>query len=147
MMPGCFRRAALAAALLALAAFAVCAQPAPDRPPEPATGFQPKSAVHAQRFLVVAAHALASRAGVDTIRRGGNALDAAIATLMVLNLVEPQSSGIGGGGFLLYWAQKDGKISAWDRRETAPAAAAPGRFFDASGQPPAVPAAGVSRQT
>lgn len=134
MTPGFLKRAAFAAALLAFSAFEVRAQPAPEPPPEPGTGFQHKSAVHARRFLVVAAHPLAARAGADTIARGGNALDAAIATLMVLNLVEPQSSGIGGGGFLLYWSQKDGKGSAYDGRETAPAAAAPGRFLDAAGK-------------
>ena len=144
MTPGSLRCAALAAALFAFAALDARAQSAPDRPPEPATGFQPKTAVHAKRFLVVAAHPLAARAGSDTIARGGNALDAAIAALMVLNLVEPQSSGIGGGGFLLYWSQKDGRISAWDGRETAPAAATPGRFLDASGKPVAWPDAIVS---
>jgi gamma-glutamyltranspeptidase / glutathione hydrolase len=143
MTSGFFRRAALAVALLAFATFAVRAQPAPDRPPEPATGFQRKSAVHAERFLVVAAHPLASRAGVEIIRRGGNALDAAIATLMVLNLVEPQSSGIGGGGFLLYWSQKEAKLSAYDGRETAPAAAKPDRFLVA-GKPLEWPDAIVS---
>jgi gamma-glutamyltranspeptidase / glutathione hydrolase len=143
MTPGFLRRAALAAALLAFSAFGVRAQPAPEQPPEPGTGFQPKSAVHAKRFLVVAAHPLAARAGADAIARGGNALDAVIATLMVLNLVEPQSSGIGGGGFLLHWSQKDGKISAYDGRETAPAAAASDRFL-ASGKPLSWPDAIVS---
>src|SRR5262252_4247583 len=121
MRPGRFACAAFAALSLCAAPHAR-AQPAFD-PPEAATGYQPKAAVHAKRFLVVAAHPLASRAGYDTIVRGGNALDAAIATLMVLNLVEPQSSGVGGGGFLLYWSQKDGRITAWDGRETAPSAA------------------------
>src|SRR4051812_29097127 len=144
MTSGFPRRAALAAALLALASLVVRAQPAPDRPPEPATGFEPKPAVHAKRFLVVAAHPLAARAGAGIIERGGNALDAAIAVLMVLNLVEPQSSGIGGGGFLLHWAPKDGRMSAWDGRETAPAAARPERFLDASGKPVAWPDAIVS---
>lgn len=134
----------VAAFLCIIVAPLAAAQPTAESAPEPATGFQPKSAVHAKRFLVVAAHPLASRAGVDAIKHGGNALDAAVAALMVLNLVEPQSSGIGGGGFLLYWSQKDGKISAWDGRETAPAAAAPRRFLDASGQPLSWPDAIVS---
>jgi gamma-glutamyltranspeptidase / glutathione hydrolase len=145
MTPGSsLGRAALAAALLAFAAPQVRAQPLPDRPPEAATGFEPKAAVHAQRFLVVAAHPLAARAGADVVARGGSALDAAIATLMVLNLVEPQSSGIGGGGFLLYWSQKERKVSAYDGRETAPAAATPSRFLDAGGKPLSWPDAIVS---
>ncbi len=144
MTPGIRWHGALAAALFAFASLPPRAQPAPDRPPEPATGFQPKPAVHAKRFLVVAAHPLASRAGADVLARGGGALDAAIATLMVLNLVEPQSSGIGGGGFLLHWSQGDRRLSAYDGRETAPAAAAPGRFLDASGKPLSWPDAIVS---
>src|SRR5712691_9382118 len=78
------------------------AQPAP----EPATPLARKQLVTARHFMVVAAHPLAARAGYDTIRRGGNAVDAAIATQLVLNLVEPQSSGIGGGGFLLHYAAR-----------------------------------------
>jgi gamma-glutamyltranspeptidase / glutathione hydrolase len=144
MTPGLLRRTPFAAALLVLAALQVRAQPLPDRPPEPDTGFAPKTAVHAKRFLVVAAHPLAARAGADAIAHGGNALDAAIVTLMVLNLVEPQSSGIGGGGFLLHWSQRQRKLSAYDGRETAPAAAAPARFLDASGRPLAWPDAIVS---
>jgi gamma-glutamyltranspeptidase/glutathione hydrolase len=124
----------------ALLSFCVAAQPAP----EPATGFTPKAAVHAKHFLIVAAHPLAARAGYETIKRGGNALDAAIATALVLNLVEPQSSGIGGGGFLLYYAAKDRRIFAFDGRETAPAAAKPDRFLDASGRPVSWPEAIVS---
>jgi gamma-glutamyltranspeptidase / glutathione hydrolase len=144
MTPGTRWRGAIAAALLAFAPLAVRAQSAADRPPEADTGFQPKTAVHAKRFLVVAAHPLAARAGADTVARGGSALDAAIATLMVLNLVEPQSSGIGGGGFLLYWSRKDRSVSAYDGRETAPAAATPGRFLDADGKPLSWPDAIVS---
>ena len=79
--------------------------------------------VVAQRFMVVAAHPLAARAGYDILKRGGSAVDAAIATQLVLNLVEPQSSGIGGGGFLLHYAAREEKLSAYDGRETAPAAA------------------------
>jgi len=143
-MPGPSRRAAITAALLFFLSLAARAQPAADRPPELDTGFQPKALVHAKRHLVVAAHPLAARAGADTIARGGNALDAAIATLMVLNLVEPQSSGVGGGGFLLYWSQQERRLSAYDGRETAPAAATPGRFLDASGKPLSWPDAIVS---
>src|SRR2546425_7316629 len=89
-----FWRSAFAAAGIFLVASGLCAQPAP----EPATEIVPKQLVTARRFMVVAAHPLAARAGYDAIRRGGSAGDAAIATQLVLNLVEPQSSGVGGGG-------------------------------------------------
>ncbi len=94
--------------------------------------------------MVVAAHPLAARAGYDILKRGDNAVDAAIATQLVLNLVEPQSSGIGGGGFLLHYAARDGKLSAYDGREAAPAAAKPDRFLGANGRPLDWPAAVVS---
>lgn len=77
--------------------------------------------------MVVAGHPLASAAGMEMLREGGTALDAAIAVQAVLTLVEPQSSGIGGGAFLLHW--DGGAITAWDGRETAPAAAAEDLFL------------------
>ena len=98
----------------------------------------------ATRFMVVAAHPLAARAGYDVLRKGGSAVDAAIAAELVLNLVEPQSSGIGGGGFLLHYAARDGKLEAYDGRETAPAAARPERFLGADGKPLDWPAAVIS---
>ncbi len=94
--------------------------------------------------MVVAAHPLAARAGYDILKRGGSAVDAAIATQLVLNLVEPQSSGIGGGGFLLHYAAREEKLSAYDGRETAPTAAKPDRFLGANGRPLDWPAAVVS---
>jgi gamma-glutamyltranspeptidase/glutathione hydrolase len=81
------------------------------------------------RFVVAAAHPLAVDAGYDVLKRGGSALDAAIAVQMVLGLVEPESSGIGGGAFLLYWSEKDKTLRSYDGRETAPAAARPDRFL------------------
>src|SRR5713101_4023424 len=126
-----FWRSALAAAGVFLAASSLCAQPAP----EPATGWIPKQLVSSQRFMVVAAHPLAARAGVDAIRRGGSAVDAAIAAEFVLNLVEPQSSGIGGGGFLLHYSAREAKLEAYDGRETAPAGAKPGRFLGTDKRP------------
>src|SRR5258707_4026220 len=126
-----FWRGAFAAGVVLLAASSLCAQPAP----EPVTAVVPKQLVTAQRFMVVAAHPLAARAGVDAIRRGGSAVDAAIAAELVLNLVEPQSSGIGGGGFLLHYAARDAKLEAYDGRETAPALAKLGRFLGADGKP------------
>lgn len=85
--------------------------------------------------MIVAANPLAAEAGREMLRQGGSAVDAAIAAQMVLNLVEPQSSGIGGGGFLLYFEHASGRIEAYDGRETAPAAATPDLFLDASGKP------------
>ncbi|MGC2519896.1 MAG: gamma-glutamyltransferase [Burkholderiales bacterium] len=122
---------AAAGVLLACAALAPRAQPAP----EPASAIVAKPVVHAQRFMVVAAHPLAARAGYDVLRRGGSAVDAAIVTQLVLNLVEPQSSGIGGGGFMLHYDARKQKLDAYDGRETAPAAAKPDRFVGASGRP------------
>src|SRR5579859_5246337 len=127
-------RPVAAGAILFLVAFGLAAQPVPEAALEASTGFQPKAAVHAKRFLVVAAHPLASRTGYDVIRRGGNALDAAIAVQLVLNLVEPQSSGIGGGSFLLYYSAKERRVYAYDGRETAPAAAKPDRFLGRDGR-------------
>jgi gamma-glutamyltranspeptidase/glutathione hydrolase len=77
--------------------------------------------------MVAAAHPLATRAGYDVLKAGGSAVDAAIAVQMVLNLVEPQSSGIGGGAFLMHY---DGqRVQAYDGRETAPRAASPDLFM------------------
>ena len=103
--------------------------------PEPAGRLQAKQAFVAKRQVVVAAHPLAAEAGHAMLKLGGSALDAAIAAQMVLNLVEPQSSGIGGGAFLLVWSAKDQRLYAYDGRESAPAAARADRFLDGSGQP------------
>src|SRR5712671_2809010 len=126
-----FWRKAFAVVGVFLAASSLCAQPAP----ETATAVVPKQLVTSKHFMVVAAHPLAARAGYDAIRQGGSAVDAAIATELVLNLVEPQSSGIGGGGFLLHYAAREAKLETYDGRETAPAAAKPGRFLGADGRP------------
>src|SRR5947207_9088927 len=85
--------------------------------------------VTAREFMVSAAHPLAAEAGYDILARGGSAVDAAIAVQMVLGLVEPESSGIGGGAFLLHWSQGERKLRSYDGRETAPAAARTDRFL------------------
>ncbi len=121
---------ALCAPALALAAGLALAQPAP----EPASGFSPKHAAGAKRFMLAAAHPLAVEAGYAVLRRGGAAIDAAIAVQMVLNLVEPQSSGIGGGAFILHYSTAAATLSTYDGRETAPAAARADRFIGADGQ-------------
>jgi gamma-glutamyltranspeptidase/glutathione hydrolase len=103
--------------------------------PERASGWIDKAPVAASRFIVATANSYASRAAFDVLREGGNAIDAAIAAQLVLGLVEPQSSGLGGGAFLLYHDAKRGRTIAYDGRETAPAAARPDRFLDAAGRP------------
>ncbi|MEY4139934.1 MAG: hypothetical protein RLZZ371_2116, partial [Pseudomonadota bacterium] len=101
--------------------------------PEGASGIHPKSGWATTKFAVAAAHPLATEAGHQILTLGGSAVDAAIAVQMVLGLVEPQSSGIGGGAFLIYF---DGKtVQAFDGRETAPAAATEKLFLDAAGTP------------
>jgi gamma-glutamyltranspeptidase/glutathione hydrolase len=77
----------------------------------------------------------AAAAAIDILKAGGTATDAAIATMLVLNVVEPQNSGIGGGSFMLAHDGKSGRLSSYDGRETAPAAATPNWFLDAEGKP------------
>ena len=89
----------------------------------------------AKRFMVAAAHPLAAEAGAAVLKRGGSALDAAVAVQMVLGLVEPESSGIGGGAFMLHWSAAEKKLRTYDGRETAPAAARPDRFLDSEKKP------------
>jgi len=96
------------------------------------------AAAHAQpsrRDMIATANPLASEAGRAILRKGGSAVDAAIAAQMVLNLVEPESSGIGGGAIMVLWSAKERRVTTFDGRETAPAAAKPDRFLDAQGKP------------
>ncbi len=97
--------------------------------PEAGSGRYAKDVAAAGRFMVAAANPLAVRAGLEMLEAGGSAVDAAIAVQLVLNLVEPQSSGIGGGAFLLHWDQTARQIETYDGRETAPGAATPDRFL------------------
>lgn len=83
--------------------------------------------------MVVTANPHASKAGADILRAGGSAIDAAIAIQAVLSLVEPQSSGLGGGGYLSYFDQRSKTVSVYDARETAPATISPTQFLDKSG--------------
>ncbi|MBL4765097.1 MAG: gamma-glutamyltransferase [Colwellia sp.] len=105
------------------------------REPEAATGYQAKKAVYGKEFMIVAANPYASQAGFNILAQGGSAVDAAIAVQLVLTLVEPQSSGIGGGTFMLHWDNKDKKMTTFDGRETAPAAATSALFLDKQGKP------------
>ncbi|WP_208512129.1 gamma-glutamyltransferase [Variovorax paradoxus] len=92
--------------------------------PEPASGYVVgHKLVYAKNYMVVANHPLATRAGCDVLKAGGSAVDAAVAVQAVLGLVEPQSSGLGGGAFMLHYDAKTKKVQAYDGREMAPAAA------------------------
>ena len=112
--------------LAAAAALASCAT-------APASS-QSQAAVAAQPF-VVAANPLAAEAGMSVLRRGGSAVDAAIAIQAMLSLVEPQSSGLGGGAFLHYYDARTRGLVVYDGRETAPAGATPDMFIDDKGDP------------
>jgi gamma-glutamyltranspeptidase/glutathione hydrolase len=120
---------------LLLVAAACSAAGAQGIAPERASGWMPKALVTSTRDMVVAANPLAVDAGMRMLERGGSAVDAAIAVQLVLNLVEPQSSGIGGGAFMLFHNGRSGLATVYDGRETAPAAAKPDRFLDAAGKP------------
>ena len=86
------------------------------------------------KAVVSAAHPLASEAGLSILKRGGSAADAAIATMLALTVVEPQSSGIGGGGFIVY-QPANGPVGSIDGREKAPGVASPGQFLGPDGKP------------
>lgn len=89
-----------------------------------------RDVAHAQHYMVSSANPLATQAGVDMLAEGGSATDAVIASQMVLNLVEPQSSGIGGGAFIVAYDAATQSVRAYDGRETAPAAARSNRFME-----------------
>lgn len=95
--------------------------------PEAASNVMQRDRLVTQKSMVVTAHPLASRAGLRMLDQGGSAVDAAIAAQLVLGLVEPQSSGIGGGGFVLLFQPESG-LTSYDGRETVPAASPPDRF-------------------
>ncbi|MBQ0771306.1 MAG: gamma-glutamyltransferase family protein [Sphingomonadales bacterium] len=123
------RLIAAAAALLTIS----CTQtglPAPASVAAPAT-----AAAQPEEPFVIAANPLAARAGQEVLARGGSAIDAAIAVQAMLSLVEPQSSGVGGGAFLTYYDGSSGKLTVYDGRETAPAQASPTMFLGPDGKP------------
>jgi gamma-glutamyltranspeptidase/glutathione hydrolase len=130
---------ALASALSAFAALASTAAYAQDasqvlqKAPEAASGYTEKAGWAARKYMVAAANPLAADAGYEMLKKGGTAIDAAIATQLVLTLVEPQSSGIGGGAFLMYYDGK--KVQAFDGRETAPSKADEHLFQHPDGTP------------
>lgn len=128
-----FAASALIAGLLAACGVAVRAPVQAPIQPEGPSAYVEKAPWTGRRFAVAAANPLATEAGYRILRAGGSAIDAAVAVQMVLGLVEPQSSGIGGGAFLLHF---DGRrVEAFDGRETAPAAVDGQLFMGADGRP------------
>ena len=93
------------------------------------------SIAETKNILVSTANPLASETGRNILLKGGNAIDAAVAIQLILNLVEPQSSGIGGGGFLMYYDNKNKNITFYDGRETAPSKIKKKHFLDKNGEP------------
>lgn len=141
--PTLFRPASLLGVVVSAALLAACgtAQQSSDgrfayqipAQPEGSSGYTEKPGWATEQFAVAAANPLATDAGYQVLKAGGSAIDAVIAVQMVLGLVEPQSSGIGGGAFLLHAAGP--KVEAYDGRETAPAAATENLFLQADGKP------------
>ncbi len=110
--------------------------PIPERQESPALAPTPASAsAEAARPFVAAANPIAAQAGMRVLEQGGSAVDAAIAVQAMLSLVEPQSSGLGGGAFLHHYEAGSGRVTVYDGRETAPAGASADMFLDDGGQP------------
>ncbi|WP_417484949.1 gamma-glutamyltransferase family protein [Maricaulis salignorans] len=120
-----------ASALASILTVTACGQPAVVEAPVADTPDQSQT----RPAMVAAANPLAVEAGLAALRAGGDAVDAAIAVQSVLGLVEPQSSGLGGGAFMLYFDAQTGELTAYDGRETAPASASPELFLDENGEP------------
>ncbi|WEX07537.1 gamma-glutamyltransferase [Chelativorans sp. AA-79] len=131
-----WEKLAIGAMALGLLTAPASAQQAADAlAPEIASGVEEKAPVTAKRHMVAAANPLAAEAGLEVLRQGGSAADALVAVQTVLGLVEPQSSGIGGGAFLVWYDASSGKVTTFDGRETAPKAATPELFLDDKGEP------------
>lgn len=126
--------------LTSVAAVAACSDPAAEIEPsaynpEGATGLQVHELSRAENYMVAAANPYAVDAGLDILAAGGSAIDAAVAVQSMLTLVEPQSSGIGGGAFIMYWDAAEQTLYTLDARETAPQAADGALFLDEEGEP------------
>ncbi len=127
---------ALAVAALALTAVPAPAQQASDAiAPEAATPAAAAKLVTAKSYMVAAANPIAAATGAEVLKQGGSAIDAAVVVQTVLGLVEPQSSGLGGGAFLVYYDAGRKRLTTLDGRETAPQMATPRLFLDKDGQP------------
>ena len=108
---------------------------AQDRTPETSTGLVKSKNVMGKKFMIAVANPLASQAGYEVLLQGGSAVDAMVAAQMMLGLVEPQSSGLGGGAFLVYHNAQKNTVTTFDGRETAPEAATPDLFLKPDGTP------------
>lgn len=115
---------------IACLVLAACTTSQPAAPPSAQAPAQPQ-----RQIFVTAANPLVVEAGMKVLRRGGSAVDAAIAVQAMLSLVEPQSSGIGGGAFMTHYDGALQRVTVYDGRETAPAGATPGMFLDEAGNP------------
>ena len=122
-------------ALLLLSPPALAQQASDTVAPETARTLEQKQAVRASRQMVVAANPHAAQAGLEVLRNGGNAADALVAVQAMLGLVEPQSSGLGGGAFLTWYDAGTRTITTFDARETAPAASTQDLFMAPDGKP------------
>ncbi len=125
----------ISAGLMLFAPFTLANQITDSIAPEQSSGLEHKNLTHAKHWMVTAANPIAARAGANILKQGGNAIDAMVAVQFVLGLVEPQSSGIGGGAFLVYWDAKNQDLTSFDGRETAPMAVTPRLFQDDDGEP------------
>jgi len=134
-----------AASIVTLIAFSLgLAAPANAQLPTNEVSAAPKAWPVQPHVMVAAANPLAVAAGVKVLREGGSAVDAAVAVQAVLGLVEPQSSGLGGGAFMVYYDAKTHSVTAYDGRETAPKGATPGMFMGETGRPLSYPEAVLS---
>ena len=134
MVTRIFRLARSAAPIVSIAALVSVALPAQAQvPPELPSGWTDKSIVYTKQEMVAAANPLAVQAGTEILAAGGSAIDAAVAVQMVLGLVEPQSSGLGGGAFIVTFTAAGKLVETYDGRETAPARATERMFLAANG--------------
>ena len=117
-------------AVLVAVGLSACSTTTPPQPQAP-----PSSVAAKQEAFVIAANPLAAQAGMEVLKRKGSAVDAAIAVQAMLSLVEPQSSGLGGGAFMTYYDARSGKVSILDGREVAPAQATSATFLRSDGTP------------
>jgi len=123
------------ASVLACLLFSACSFATEPTQPEQGFSTGQQALVTARDFMIVTANPIASKAGYEILEAGGTAMDAAIAAQLVLNLVEPQSSGIGGGAFLVYYDSGAKALTTLDGRETAPASIRPDHFIGEDGKP------------
>jgi gamma-glutamyltranspeptidase/glutathione hydrolase len=120
--------------VLTALALSACASPF-GHPFAPPSGETAQSADQGPVEMVAAANVHAANAGMAVLHRGGTAVDAAVAIQAMLGLVEPQSSGLGGGAFMMVYDARSGEVTAYDGRETTPAGATPDMFLGPDGRP------------